>query len=235
MKNVLCLQSLLKCSHCSSLACKAQEYQYLLIQKLTEILLHTQRWTATEGNNTRSLQELHTRSMPPILGVNQAGFETEQKAAELIFTLVIFFFFFTVVSAQLKNFMKKKKNKHTVCVYTCLCFNQTNKSNQPYNIVINADNPSMDAYCHHIPILFNLSHSCPQGGLVQSRLHWPCLIQLNSSTPPISLMPALQWEGGQGGNGGPHESLKGMGGRTCRQQTWGKDAGMCNEDGYRVR
>lgn len=156
MKNVLCLQSLPKCSHCSSLACKAQEYQYLLIQRLTEILLHTQKWTATEGNNTCFLQELHTRSMPPILGVNQAGFETEQKAAELIFTRHIFFF--TVVSSQLK-----KKKKHTVCVYTCLCLNQTNKSNQPYNIVINADNPSMDAYCHHIPILFNLSHSCPQG------------------------------------------------------------------------
>ena len=41
--------------------------------------------------------------------------------------------------------------------------NQTNKSNQPYNIVINADNHSVDAYCHHIPILFNFSHSCPQG------------------------------------------------------------------------
>ncbi len=42
-------------------------------------------------------------------------------------------------------------------------FNQTNKSNQPYNIVINADNCFTDAYCHHIPILFNLSYFCPQG------------------------------------------------------------------------
>lgn len=59
--------------------------------------------------------------MPPILGVNQAGFETEQKAAELIFTHVIFFFFSTVVSAQLKNFMKKKKKQaHSMCLHVPL-------------------------------------------------------------------------------------------------------------------
>lgn len=48
--------------------------------------------------------------MPPILGVNQAGFETEQKAAELIFTRHIFFF--TVVSSQLK------KKRSTQYVFT---------------------------------------------------------------------------------------------------------------------
>lgn len=46
--------------------------------------------------------------MSPILGVNQAGLETEQKATELTFTLVIFFFSLPA-SAQLKEVRGKKK------------------------------------------------------------------------------------------------------------------------------
>ena len=79
----------------------------------------------------------------------------------------------------------------------------------------------------HIATIFP-SHSAaplaPSGGLVQPWLHWPYLIWLNSSTPPISLMPAPP-DGGEGGcswpTGAPCES-QGNGGRTCRQHTWGR-------------
>lgn len=47
--------------------------------------------------------------MSPILGVNQAGLETEQKATELTFTLV-FFFLSPPASAQLKE-VRGKINK----------------------------------------------------------------------------------------------------------------------------
>lgn len=59
----------------------------------------------------------------------------------------------------------------------------------------------------------------PSGALVQSRLHWPCLILLNGSTPPISLMPALQALKGGGWGAG----LTGISGEACRHRAWGKD------------
>lgn len=146
----------LKRSLCSSLAWKAQEYQYLLTLKLTDIHWHTQK-------NELNTRKQHSFTQLGKIDASNSGskssrFLAEQKASGLIFTCVIF----SPTVASVKELHEKKKKSQTGCLRVPQ-FNWSNKSNQSHNTVINTDNHSMDAYCHHIPILFNLSQSCPQG------------------------------------------------------------------------